>query len=70
MGIWISSVSQVSERFILRDTILRTFLVVDCFAVAVFEHLRVGNTGVSDTTGDVEICAALVGDDLEEDSTS
>ena len=47
-----------------------TFLVVHHLAVVIFEHLRVGNSGVSDITGHIEICAAFICDDLEECGTS
>ena len=48
----------------------RTFSVVENFAIVVFEHLQVGNAGISDIASHVEIRATLVGDDLEECGTS
>ena len=47
-----------------------TFLpVVSNFAVAVFDHLRVGDTGISNIVGRVKIRATLVGGDLGEGGT-
>ena len=71
MGIWVSSSRQVSQCIILQYAVqLLTFLVVDHFTVVVFEHLRVGDTGVSDIAGHVGVCATLIGDDLEEGGAS
>ena len=61
---------RVSEHIVSQGVVLPTFLVVDNLAVVIFEHLRVGNTGVSDIASHVGICATLVGNDFEEGGTS
>ena len=49
-----------------QDSIFLAFLVVNHLAIVVFEHLRIGDTRVSDVASHVGIGATLVGDDLEE----
>ena len=50
--------------------VILAFLVVNHFAIVVFEHLRMGDTGVSNITSHVEVHDTLIGDDLEEGGAS
>jgi hypothetical protein len=52
------------------NAIFLTFLVIHNLAFIVFEHLRMGDTCVSDIADHVEICPTLVGNDLEEGGAS
>lgn len=70
VGIWISSGKPISERNLSAGAVHLTFLIIHHLAFVVFEHLRMGNTGVSDITLHIEIRPTFVGDNLEESGAS